>query len=116
MNQLIAFCGLDCAKCDAYIATQSNDEAAKQRVVEKWRVEFNSPDVNLASVTCDGCVSVSGRHGGYCAQCPIRACGVSHNVANCAHCADYSSCDKLADFFKQVPDARVTLDRVRSAL
>ena len=23
MNPLIAFCGLDCAKCEAYIATQA---------------------------------------------------------------------------------------------
>ncbi|MBI5032575.1 MAG: DUF3795 domain-containing protein [Chloroflexi bacterium] len=116
MNQLIAFCGLDCAKCDAYIATQANDEQAKQRVIEKWRVEYNSPNLSLADATCDGCTLVSGRHGGYCGQCPIRACGVSHNVANCAHCADYNACDKLADFFKLVPDARVRLDQVRSTL
>jgi hypothetical protein len=116
MNQLIAFCGLDCAKCEAYIATQANDEAAKERVAAKWRVEYNAPDTTVASVTCDGCVAVNGRLGGYCPHCPIRACGVGRGLANCAHCADYATCDKLLGFFKSVPDARVTLDGIRSAL
>ena len=115
MNYLIAFCGLDCAKCDAYLATQANDDAAKQRVLEKWRAQYG-PDIPLAAVTCDGCVTVTGRLGGYCGQCPIRACGVAHQVANCAYCADYNACDKLAGFFKSVPDARVTLDGIRRAL
>jgi hypothetical protein len=39
-----------------------------------------------------------------------------HKVANCAHCDEYAACDKLADFFKSVPDARVTLDGIRAAL
>lgn len=29
MNKMIAFCGLDCTKCDAYIATQTNDDALR---------------------------------------------------------------------------------------
>ncbi len=115
MNQLIAFCGLDCAKCDAYIATKANDAAAKQRVLEKWRAQF-SPDIPLAAVTCDGCTTFGGRLGGYCPQCPIRACGLLHKVANCAHCAEYAACDKLADFFKSAPDARVRLDEIRATL
>jgi hypothetical protein len=115
MNQLIAFCGLDCAKCEAYLATQANDDAAKQRVLEKWRAQYGS-DIPLAAVTCDGCVIVTDRAGGYCGQCPIRACGVAHQVANCAYCADYDSCDKLAGFFKTIPDARVTLDGIQRAL
>ncbi len=116
MNPLIAFCGLDCAKCEAYLATQANDDTAKERLIAKWRKEYNAPDINLAAVTCDGCVSVDGRHGGYCGQCPIRACGVAHQVANCAYCADYDACDRLTGFFKTVPDARVILDGIRCAL
>ncbi len=116
MNRLIAFCGLDCAQCEAYIATQANDNAAKERIAAKWRVQYNAPDLPIAAATCDGCVTVGGRAGGYCPQCPIRACGIARAVANCAHCADYDACDKLADWFKSVPTARVTLDGIRRAL
>jgi len=116
MNQLIAFCGLDCAKCEAYLATQANDQAAQERVLAKWRQEFNAPNMTLADVTCDGCLAFDGRLGGYCGQCPIRACGVERMVANCAYCADYVGCEKLAGFFVQAPAAKTTLDEIRRTL
>ena len=31
MKKLIAFCGLDCEKCDAYIATKNNDQALREK-------------------------------------------------------------------------------------
>ncbi len=116
MTRLIAFCGLDCAQCEAYIATQANDEMAKERLVAKWRVEYNSPNMPLAAVTCDGCTTVNGRAGGYCSECPIRACGIEHKVANCAHCTDYATCEKLSGFLANVPVAKATLEGIRQAL
>lgn len=116
MNPSIAFCGLNCSACEAYLATQSDDRAAQERLLAKWKVEFNAPDMTLASVTCDGCLAFNGRLGGYCPQCPIRACGVERKVANCAHCADYGTCEKLAGFLVQVPAAKVTLDEIRRTL
>ncbi|MEG1806496.1 MAG: DUF3795 domain-containing protein, partial [Clostridia bacterium] len=29
MKKMIAYCGLDCEKCDAYIATINNDDALR---------------------------------------------------------------------------------------
>jgi len=116
MDPIIAFCGLNCSACEAYIATQANDRAAQERLVAKWRVEFNAPDMTIESVTCDGCLAFNGRLGGYCLQCPIRACGIEHKVANCAHCADYATCEKLAGFFNFVPAAKTTLDELQRAL
>ena len=36
MNKMIAFCGLDCTKCDAYIATQTNDDALRAQTAKLW--------------------------------------------------------------------------------
>ena len=116
MNPMIAFCGLDCAACEAYIATQANDQAAKERIAAKWRQEFSAPEITAADATCDGCLAFNGRLGGYCPQCPIRACGVALKVTNCAHCADYVTCDKLAGFLSTVPSAKVRLDEIRRTL
>jgi hypothetical protein len=116
MNPMIAVCGLDCAKCEGYLATQANDEAAKERVAAKWQKEFNAPGITAAYVTCDGCLAFEGRLGGHCGECEIRACGVARNLPNCAHCPDYATCEKLAGFLKFVPDARVTLDEIRRGL
>jgi hypothetical protein len=115
MNTLIAYCGLNCATCEAYLATQANDQAAQERLLVKWRQEFNAPNMTLADVICDGCVSLTGRLGGYCGQCPIRACGVERQVTNCADCADYA-CEKLAGFFAQAPAAKANLEEIRRTL
>lgn len=31
MKDMIGFCGLDCEKCDAYIATIHNDQALREK-------------------------------------------------------------------------------------
>ncbi len=115
MERKIAFCGLDCAACEAYQATQANDEAAKKAVLEKWRVTFDAPDMPLAAITCDGCTS-TGRLGGYCADCPIRACAVEKGMKNCAYCDDYDICEKLNGFLVNVAVARENLEAIRSSM
>jgi hypothetical protein len=115
MDQTIAFCGLDCAGCDAYQATQADDESAKLKLLERWRVDYNSPEMTLASVTCDGCTT-DGRAGGYCADCPVRACGKARGVANCAHCEDYAACGTLQSFIAYIMEAKANLEAIRVAL
>ena len=116
MNQMIAVCGLDCAACEARLATVANIEAEKERVAAMWREMYNSPSIDAAYVTCDGCLSLDGHLGGHCLECEIRACGLERGVATCAHCADYERCAKLAKFLEFVPDARATLDGIRQWL
>jgi hypothetical protein len=115
MTRMIAYCGLVCSDCPAYIATQANDQAALLGVRDQWRQEYNAPDMAVDDVTCDGCL-VGGLKCNHCADCDIRACGVSRAIANCAHCADYDACAKLERFFGFVPDAKAVLDQVRALL
>ncbi len=112
MNQLIAFCGLDCAACDGYKATQANDDEWKERVAAQWRVAYNAPGINTAYVTCDGCTVTAGQLGGHCAECGVRSCAVERGVANCAYCPDYETCETVQGFLKFVPDAKVILDKI----
>lgn len=115
MGKLLGFCGLDCAECEAYQATQANDEAAKLALLTKWRVEYNAPDMTLESITCEGCTS-SGILGGYCQACPVRACAVTRGVTNCGYCDDYETCETLQDFLANVAIARENLELVRAGL
>ncbi len=112
MSTLIAACGLDCAKCEAYIATQANDSAALEQIAAKWRVEYNAPGISATNILCDGCMS-GGRTIGHCAECKIRLCALERGLPNCAACPDYA-CEHLAAFFKLVPQAKVTLDGLRA--
>jgi len=115
MDKMIAFCGLDCAGCDAFLATQANDEAAKLKVLEQWRVDFGAPEMPLAAVTCDGCIS-SGRLGGYCPECPVRACASAKGVENCAYCEEYETCETLNGFIANIPSAKENLEAIRAAM
>jgi hypothetical protein len=112
MDKMIAYCGLVCTDCPAYIATQADDRAALEQVAAQWREEFNAPGITVEYVVCDGCLAEDGRKCGHCAECDIRACGVSRGVANCAHCDDYA-CEKLERFFGFAPDAQRVLDEIR---
>jgi hypothetical protein len=115
MDKMIAYCGLVCTDCPAYIATQANDRAALERVATTWREEFNAPHLTADSVICDGCLGSEGRKFGHCFDCDMRACAMERDVANCAHCADYA-CETLEGFFGFVPEARATLDGIRAGL
>jgi hypothetical protein len=115
MDEIIAYCGLVCSDCPAYVATQADDHAALEKVAAQWREEFNAPDITVASVICDGCLDSDGRHCGHWYECDMRACGMERGVANCAHCPDYA-CDKVERFFGFVPDARARLDGIRAGL
>ena len=122
MEKIIAYCGLQCQKCDAYVATQSGDPAALEQVAAKWREQFNSPEITADGIVCDGCLATEngGRVAYYCTVCAIRACAIERGMTNCAHCADYvhndALCDKLAGFLEHSPEARAMLDGIRSGL
>ena len=34
MKQLIGYCGIDCEKCDAYIATKNNDQSLREKTAK----------------------------------------------------------------------------------
>jgi hypothetical protein len=113
-NKIVAYCGLVCSSCPAYIATQADDLTALEQVAAQWREMYHAPDITVESVMCDGCLSGS-RKCGHCAECNIRSCGVEHNVVNCAYCSDFKTCNKIQDFFTMAPEARTVLDSVRAA-
>ncbi len=115
MDKMIAYCGLICTDCPAYIATQADDRANLEQVAARWREEYNAPNITVESVICDGCLTDDGRKCSHCFECEIRACGIERGVANCAHCDEYI-CDKLEAFFGLAPDARATLDSIRAGL
>lgn len=114
MSEMYAFCGLNCAVCPAFVATQAGDEDAQLRLLATWREQYD-PNMTIAGVTCDGCTS-SGRLGGYCDACPLRTCGKARGVENCAACPDYVGCQTLEAFFVHAPDVRTQLEALRVKL
>ena len=54
MKQLIAYCGLDCEKCDAYVATQNDDQALREKNAKLWS-QMNGVEITSEMINCDGC-------------------------------------------------------------
>ncbi len=112
MKEMIAFCGLACHECGAYLATINDDNEKRAEVAQAWSKQFKT-EIKPENINCDGCQSESGRLFSYCHVCEIRKCGMLKAVQNCAHCADYP-CDKLDWVFKVEPETKRRLDRIRA--
>ncbi len=115
MQKMIAFCGLICTDCPAYIATQKNDDEERKKVAKSWSTEkeiLKPEDIN-----CDGCLVTERRLIKFCKDCKVRLCGLEKNVENCAHCDKYpcEELDKLWEFI-QSTEAKATLDEIRKSL
>jgi hypothetical protein len=113
MANLIAACGLDCAQCESYQATQSNDLLALEAVVEKWTQEYHANGLTVENIQCDGCMT-AGRKVGHCSECQIRQCVIERGFSNCAACPDYA-CEQLTAFFQMVPPAQANLEALHKS-
>jgi hypothetical protein len=114
MDGIIAFCGLNCADCPTFKATQSDDDEERKRVAEMWSKEYGAA-IKPEDINCNGCISQDGRHIDYWNTCEIRKCGQQKAVENCAYCDEFA-CEKLEKFFGMVPQARKTLETIRQNL
>jgi Protein of unknown function (DUF3795) len=111
---MLAYCGLDCEKCGAFIATATNDDALRAKTSAEWSKAFNV-DIPPESINCTGCSS-DGVKFHYCANmCEIRKCARERKFTTCAVCPDYG-CDKLKAFQDMAPEAKTTLDAMRQKL
>lgn len=114
MDKMIAFCGIVCSECPAFVATQKDDDAKRKEVAELWSKQFNV-DIKPEAINCDGCMAEGKRIFSYCNVCKIRQCGTEKHVDNCACCEEYA-CEKLTKFFTMVPEAKTTLEEIRKNL
>ena len=109
---LVAFCGIDCGECKAFVATQNNDDEMKKVIAEEWSRNFGH-QIKLEDINCVGCVVDDGKHIGYCKICEIRLCGVQKKVENCAYCSEYN-CSKLEIVHSRSSKAKDNLEHIRA--
>lgn len=95
MNKYIAYCGLDCEKCEARIATINNDDNLKKKVAEKWG-KLNNILMTKEMINCEGC-KVNGVKTIFCdGLCEIRKCSISNQYDLCRDCNKKNNCNKLS--------------------
>ena len=108
---MIGYCGLVCSSCPDFLAPQDDDYEAWKKTAalysEKLGLNFKPAEIN-----CDGCLSVGGKHIGYCQSCEIRKCAQAKSIDNCAACEE-QPCKKLIKFHEFTPDAKISFETLR---
>ena len=113
---MIAFCGITCHRCPAFVATQANDNDKRRKVAEKWSKTYKKHrNLKPEEINCDGCLTDNGILFISCRNCPIRECGKRKGLTNCAYCSEYP-CGNLKETFALVPESKTQLDEINGKL
>ncbi len=110
MNDMIAYCGLDCEKCNAYLAMLNDDQALREKTAKLW-AELNHAPILPEYINCEGC-RVDGIKTVYCdSLCAIRQCALKKCVATCGDCPDLEKCQVVGMIISNNPTALENLKR-----
>jgi hypothetical protein len=104
MEKIISCCGLNCATCEARIATIKNDDELRKATAEKWKTLYNSPDIAPEMINCTGCRE-EGVKLGHWSMCQIRVCAAAKGFKTCGECNDLEQCSIISGVLKFSPDA-----------
>lgn len=108
MRPNIAYCGLDCEQCDAYIATLHDDQALREKTAKLW-AELNHAPILPEHIHCQGC-RADGAKTVFCEQlCAVRRCARQRGVDTCGDCPEMESCPTVGAIFANAPQAKKNL-------
>ncbi len=94
MKIMIGYCGLDCEKCDAYIATVNDDQALREKTAKLW-AELNNAPILPEHINCEGC-RANGAKTVFCEHiCEIRKCALKKGVPTCGDCSELETCQTV---------------------
>ena len=112
MNQLIACCGLDCKKCDARIATLTNNNALREKTAALW-TKLNGVTITPEMIHCTGC-RIDGAKTPFCDKlCQVHHCVREKGLDTCADCAQMNTCQELGRITANNPSATENLKQLR---
>ena len=109
MKERIGYCGLDCAVCDAYLATIYDDQALREKTAKLW-AELNQTPILPEHINCLGCRG-DGVKTVFCEHlCAIRPCALEKGVTTCGSCPELENCQTVGSIIQNNPDAKKNLE------
>ena len=104
MKKMTGYCGLDCEKCDAYIATVNDDQALREKTAKLW-AELNNAPILPEHINCEGC-RMNGAKTVLCdSLCGIRKCALNKGVSTCGDCSELETCPTVGAILENNPAA-----------
>lgn len=102
MRGMIGYCGLDCERCDAYLATIHDDQALREKTAKLWS-ELNQAPILPEHINCEGCRG-NGAKTVFCESlCAIRKCAMEKGLSTCGGCPNFAACSTMQAFVSQNP-------------
>ena len=112
-NQFIGCCGLDCEKCDARIATITNDNALREKTAALW-TNLNGVTITPEVINCTGC-RIKGAKTPFCDKfCPVHNCVRKKRLDICADCEQMDGCPTLGRIATNSPFVLENLKKLRN--
>ena len=113
MKDMIGYCGLDCKKCDAYIATVNDDRALREKTAKLW-AELNNAPILPEHINCEGC-RMDGAKTVFCEHiCEVRQCALKRDVATCVGCSELETCPTVGVILENNPEALENLKELNT--
>ena len=104
MKNRIAYCGLDCETCDAYLATKINDQTLREKTAQLW-AELNNAPILPEHINCEGC-RADGAKTVFCEHmCEIRKCAQNKGLTTCGGCPELETCRTVGAITANNPEA-----------
>jgi len=95
----LGHCGLDCSKCETYIATIKNDDEKRKEVAALWS-KLNNCEIPYQAINCLGCKQ-EGIKCLFCdSMCEVRKCALNKGIELCNSCNEFESCPKVKPFLE----------------
>ncbi|MDD2647608.1 MAG: DUF3795 domain-containing protein [Eubacteriales bacterium] len=108
MKKMIGCCGLDCEKCDAYLATINNDNALREKTAKLWS-ELNAVTITPEMINCEGC-RMDGAKTYFCGNmCEIRKCAYGKGFETCGDCRELGKCKTAEEIHRNSAEAFANL-------
>ncbi len=104
MEKIIACCGLNCATCEARIATLADNNELRAQTAEKWNVQYGAAGITADMINCTGCRE-DGAKFSHCHECEIRRCAENKGFKTCAECDSLDTCEIVKNVHQFVPEA-----------
>jgi len=108
---MISYCGIDCSKCESYLATQANSDVERKKIAEQCLIQFNV-NIKPEQINCNGCKSDDIKCLFAESICEIRKCNIEKSHPYCAVCSEYK-CEKLEKIIESAPVIGETLEALR---
>jgi len=81
----ISVCGLNCAKCDIYLASHGN-EKLRNEIIDWFKKERNKT-IKPEQVRCEGCRGTLDTH--WSSDCKMMLCAKNRELQYCFECEDF---------------------------